>query len=453
MNAGAPTRATTSATDAALVDAVRAGEENAFEELFRRYHGRVYAFVRRRVRDDGRAEDLTQEAFLNALRRLRETHAEVSFRPWIYEIARNSTIDHFRRASRTDEVSVDAVEQLRATDHLRLVTHRGPDREVAAKQQLETLQGAFDELSDRHVRILIMRELEGLSYREIGERMQLSRPGVESTLFRARRRLETEFDELETGRRCLTVRGAMGRLNEGLDMRGDRGLVKRHVRRCAVCNARARELGLVLKRPSRVARVAGLLPLPFVPGAFSAKAAALVTAAVLAGGGAGLEAIRVSHPARSEAAPRSEAPARSVAPTEGPQPAATAPGRAAAPLPARAQVRAVADRVLAVEAPGARFAPSPPKQVPATVTTAEPLPSAASVPVVHEVAELPESPELADDLPDPEPPSLVGHGDTALSDSPAAAVPDGVQPTAEEPPATTVPDPPATTVPDPPPAP
>src|SRR4051812_5683283 len=71
--AAAAPRATASATDAALVDAVRAGKESAFEELFRRYHARVYAFVRRRVRDDGRAEDLTQDAFLNALRRLRAT--------------------------------------------------------------------------------------------------------------------------------------------------------------------------------------------------------------------------------------------------------------------------------------------------------------------------------------------------------------------------------------------
>ena len=88
---------------------------SAFEELFRRYRPRVYAFVRRRVRDDGRAEDLTQDAFLSALRRLRETDSQVSFRPWIYEIARNATIDHFRRSARTDEVSVDDPTARRAT--------------------------------------------------------------------------------------------------------------------------------------------------------------------------------------------------------------------------------------------------------------------------------------------------------------------------------------------------
>ncbi len=251
MNEAAATTATASATDAELVDAVRAGDEHAFAELYRRYRPRVCAFVRRRVRDDGRAEDLTQEAFLSALRRLRETEARVSFRPWIYEIARNATIDQFRRSARTDEVSVDG--RLHASDHLRLLSPYGPDREVAAKQDLETLQGAFDELSDRHERILVMRELEGLSYREIGRRMELTRPGVESTLFRARRRLQSEFTELETGRRCLTVRGAMGRLVEGMNVRTDRGLVKRHVRRCAVCRADATGA-----RPRTRARVACL---------------------------------------------------------------------------------------------------------------------------------------------------------------------------------------------------
>jgi RNA polymerase sigma factor (sigma-70 family) len=289
MDSGAALAATRSATDADLVAAIRAGDESAFEELFKRYQPRVHAFVQRRVGDDGRAEELTQEAFLSALRRLRETEGVVVFRPWIYEIARNSTIDHFRRRSRTREVSVDVVEGLRPSEHARLNSDRGPEREVAAKEQLETLQGALDELSARHGTILIMRELEGLSYREIGERLHLTRPGVESTLFRARRRLEVEFAELETGRRCTAVRGAMGRLTEGLELRGDRGLVKRHARRCAGCRTTARGLGLVLERPSKASRLAALLPLPALPGAFGVKTAtAVVASAALVGGGATL---------------------------------------------------------------------------------------------------------------------------------------------------------------------
>ena len=80
-----------------------------------------------------------------------------------------------------------------------------PDAAVAAKQELDHLCGAFGGLSETHHEILVLRELEGLSYREIGERMGMSRPAVESTLFRARRRLTEEYDELVSGARCLRI--------------------------------------------------------------------------------------------------------------------------------------------------------------------------------------------------------------------------------------------------------
>ena len=334
-------------SDAALIEAVRAGEQSAFEELYRRYRPPVLSFVQRRVRDEGRAEDLTQEAFLSALRRLRETDSEVAFRPWIYEIARNATIDHFRRQSRADEVSVDSVDNLRAGDHLRLVSDQGPERELAAKQRLESLRGAFAELSDKHERILVMRELEGLSYRQIGEHMELTRPGVESTLFRARRRLEREFADLETGRRCLTVRGSMGRLAQGLDPRGERGKVARHVRRCTACRATARELGFAPEKPSRAARAAAFLPLPAfmvrrlpfdqgaeLAGAIGAKGTALVAALALAGGGAGIGTLSVPH-SRGPSGPPDAGP--SAVPRAGQPELPAAPRSAASSRPARSQ--------------------------------------------------------------------------------------------------------------------
>jgi DNA-binding CsgD family transcriptional regulator len=86
-----------------------------------------------------------------------------------------------------------------------------------------------------------MRELEGLSYREIGERLELSRPAVESTLFRARRRLEREYREIEAGRRCEAIAQAIARLAEGIGSPTDRRGLSRHARRCSSCSgARAR---------------------------------------------------------------------------------------------------------------------------------------------------------------------------------------------------------------------
>ena len=134
------------------------------------------------------------------------TDRAIAFKPWIYEIAKNACIDQFRRSRRTEEVSFDAGEGLGGADQGRLVAAEPtPDAAVDAKQQLEQLCGAFGGLSDSHHEILVLREFEGLSYREIGDRMGLSRPGVESTLFRARKRLTEEYDELVSGQRCVRI--------------------------------------------------------------------------------------------------------------------------------------------------------------------------------------------------------------------------------------------------------
>src|SRR6266576_2406580 len=134
-------------TDSDLVAAVRRGDDRAFEELYARYHRRISSYIFGMVKDHARAEDLTQEVFMSALRRMRDTDRPIAFKPWVYEIAKNACIDQFRRARRTEEVS----------------------------------------------------------YGEIGERMGMSRPSVESTLFRARKRLSEEYDELVSGQRCDRV--------------------------------------------------------------------------------------------------------------------------------------------------------------------------------------------------------------------------------------------------------
>ena len=186
------------AADAELVAAVRAGDDSAFEELYRRYQPRIARFVCGMLHDAARCEDVAQEAFLSALRRMRETDAEINFKPWIYQIARNAAIDSYRRNSHAVEVSMDADDGLRASDRTRLVGLEGsPDAALITKERLDHLQGAFDELSDVHTRVLVMRELEGMSYREIGEKLELTRPAVESALFRARRRLQQEYARAE----------------------------------------------------------------------------------------------------------------------------------------------------------------------------------------------------------------------------------------------------------------
>ena len=176
-------------TDHELVAAVRRGEDRAFEQLYSRYRMRIWSYVGGILHDADRAEDVSQEVFISVLRRLRDTERPITFKPWIYQIARNACIDELRRARRTHEVPFDPEGEAEGGPDELFSIAPGPDLAVESKQQLEDLLGAFRGLSELHHRILVLRELEGLSYSEIGTRLGMSRPVVESTLFRARRRL------------------------------------------------------------------------------------------------------------------------------------------------------------------------------------------------------------------------------------------------------------------------
>ena len=229
-------------TDHELVSAVRRGQDNAFEQLFSRYRRRIRAYVSGTLVDRDRAEDVTQEVFISALRRLRDTACPIAFKPWIYQIAKNACIDELRRSRRRLEVPLDLERDRPDGEGDLLSRDPGPDAAAECKQQLEDLRGALRGVSDLHHRVLVLRELEGLSYREIGDRLGMSRPGVESTLFRARRRLEEEYEELISGRRCERTRalidGSQGQTLRRLGIRERRRLA-RHLSHCQHCRRHA----------------------------------------------------------------------------------------------------------------------------------------------------------------------------------------------------------------------
>src|SRR5688572_10521040 len=125
-------------SDHKLVAQVRRGEDRAFELLYERYNRRIHAYIFGMVKDHQRAEDITQEVFVSALRRMRATERPIAFKPWVYEIAKNACIDQFRRSKRAEEISFDADEGLAPSDYGRLVSPEPvPDAAFAAKQQLD----------------------------------------------------------------------------------------------------------------------------------------------------------------------------------------------------------------------------------------------------------------------------------------------------------------------------
>jgi RNA polymerase sigma factor (sigma-70 family) len=255
-----------------LVDRARAGDDRAFEELYARYRERIHAFIQAKVRDHGRAEDLAQEVFMSALRQLRANDSEIVFKPWLYTIARNACIDEFRRGARAREVSFES-EELLAGSGAAGRMHSGlptPAAAIESKQSLTDLRGAFDGLNETQHKLLVMREFEGLSYDEIGARLGMTRQMVESGLFRARRKLGEEYDELASGRRCEQIQTAIdaGQLHSarGLGIKLRRRY-SRHLSHCQPCRHVAMVAGVddALLKPRSIAdKVAGLLPFPLL---------------------------------------------------------------------------------------------------------------------------------------------------------------------------------------------
>ena len=270
MSALSTSQPTPTCTDIELVAAVRGGSDRAFEELYSRYRDRIGAYILGIVGDHARAEDIAQEVFISALRRLRATARPIAFKAWIYEIAKNACIDEYRRTRRAREVPLEPEEE-GSDAPTRFISH-GPPPDVAVerKQSLDDLRGAFHGLSESHHRIIVMREFEGLSYSQIGERLGMSRPVVESTLFRARRRLSKEYDELVSGRRCGHVQTLIAtgepksQLKLGLR---ERRRLAHHLSHCQSCRREARLAGVddsLFHAPGLAGKIAALLPIPWL---------------------------------------------------------------------------------------------------------------------------------------------------------------------------------------------
>ena len=256
-------------TEGELIAEVRRGSDRAFEDLYSSYRAQIFAYILGNVRDHGRAEDIAQEVFISALRRLRETDRKIALRPWLYEIAKNACIDEYRRGQRVREISL----RTESEDGEPELESWGPtpDAAIAHKQSLSDLTGAFHSLSDSHHKVIVMRELEGLSYEQIGDRLGMTRPVVESTLFRARKRLTEEYNQLVTGRRCEQVQALIASeerrslLKLGVK---ERRLLARHLSHCQPCRREARLAGIdesFFTAPQTLrGKIAALLPFPWL---------------------------------------------------------------------------------------------------------------------------------------------------------------------------------------------
>ncbi|MEM1023869.1 MAG: sigma-70 family RNA polymerase sigma factor [Myxococcota bacterium] len=180
----AETRAREKARDRAWVEAARRGDRRAYGKLVDAYQRRVYALAFGIVRQPDDAWDVAQEAFVKAYRNLEAFNGESSFFTWLYRITTNLAIDHVRARKRRRTDGLDAAPELPAD------ASADPDHHLGRDELARVLRAAMDQLSEKHRAIIVLREIEGLSYDEMAEVLGIRKGTVMSRLFHARQNLQ-----------------------------------------------------------------------------------------------------------------------------------------------------------------------------------------------------------------------------------------------------------------------
>src|SRR5436305_5313420 len=217
--------------------------DRGFERLYRRHVGDVYRYALAVMRNQADAEDVTQTTFLNAYRAFERGAPPEKPHNWLIAIAHNVCRQRFRQSARRPvEVAFD--EDIGAD----LVTHDDAPTGEYILRGLSHL--AFNQRA-----ALVMRELEGRSYAEIGEILELSPSAVETWICRARRALR---EQLESSLTCGDAELSISRQLDGMLNRREKGALRAHLRECRECAAFARR-----QRAQRVAlRSLAAIPVP-----------------------------------------------------------------------------------------------------------------------------------------------------------------------------------------------
>ena len=178
-------------TDQQLVDAYREGEVGAFEELYRRHYTVVMRRLTRVCGNEAIAEELCQETFLRAAQRIGTTGGDLRFRAWVTRIGTNLAIDHLRALKRAPVTPIELVGDV--TPPPGTPVHLDTEAHIERRETARFVAEVLDRLNPRHRRVLVLREIEGLDYRSIAERLGVSSSAVETLLFRARGRFREEY--------------------------------------------------------------------------------------------------------------------------------------------------------------------------------------------------------------------------------------------------------------------
>lgn len=182
-------------TDEDLMDYCVFGYERAFVEITRRYKTRIINLVYRFIRDHQRAEDLSQEVFVRVYLHRERYRKSGKFSTWIFTIAVNLAKNEIRRKVRLRNVlSLEGLQEVAGNAGFFLKDRKArPDRDIERDQLNEIVQRSIEKLPARYRMALVLRDIEGLPYEEIGEILQIPGGTVRSRINRARLMLKEKL--------------------------------------------------------------------------------------------------------------------------------------------------------------------------------------------------------------------------------------------------------------------
>lgn len=170
-------------TEQELVRAAAGGDTEAFERLVRTYENKIYHLALRMCGSADEAADIAQEAFLAAWRGLPSFRGEAGFATWLYRLTSNAAIDYLRRQKKQrgdmslddEELGLDAVDSA-----------PGPQETAEGSELRAAVAEGLNQLSEGHRQVLVLREVQGLSYEEIASVLEVDMGTVKSRISRAR---------------------------------------------------------------------------------------------------------------------------------------------------------------------------------------------------------------------------------------------------------------------------
>lgn len=176
--------------EAAVIRKVLNGDTNAYEALVREYEKSVYNLALRMTGNSEDAYDMSQEAFIKAYNSLTTFRGDSKFSVWLYRIVSNVCLDYLRSRSRKPTVSLSTENEDGEEVELDIADEeQTPEKLLERGLTRDAVRRGLLSLPDDHRQILLLREIEGLSYDEISETLGLEVGTVKSRIFRARKKL------------------------------------------------------------------------------------------------------------------------------------------------------------------------------------------------------------------------------------------------------------------------